>query len=58
MNTYDDYLKHEDGFIITIEECMRIYSKLVESISICTLDDKNEFWNDFIDRAARYTYKE
>lgn len=56
MNTYDAYLKHEDGFIITIEECMRIYSKLVESISLCTLDDKNEFWNAFIDRAARYTY--
>ncbi len=56
MNTYESYLKHEAGNIITIEECMEIYSQLVESISLCTLEDKDEFWNEFIDRAARYTY--
>ena len=56
MNTYEAYLKHESGFIITIEECMQIYSKLAESITLCTLEDKNEFWNDFINRTARYTF--
>ena len=56
MNTYEAYLKHEAGNIITIEECMEIYSKLVESISLCKLEDKDEFWKEFIDRAARYTY--
>ncbi|WP_139297961.1 hypothetical protein [Oribacterium sp. KHPX15] len=56
MNTYEAYLKHEAGNIITIEECMEIYSKLVESISLCKLEDKDEFWNEFIDRVARYTY--
>lgn len=56
MNTYESYLKHEAGNIITIEECMEIYSQLVESISLCKLEDKDEFWNEFIDRAARYTY--
>ena len=56
MDTYESYLKHEAGNIITIEECMEIYSQLVESISLCKLEDKDEFWNEFIDRAARYTY--
>ena len=27
MNTYESYLKHEAGNIITIEECMDIYSR-------------------------------
>ena len=56
MNTYEAYLNHGAGNIITIEECMQIYSKLVESISLCKMEDKEEFWNKFIDRAARYTY--
>ncbi|SEA97656.1 hypothetical protein SAMN05216349_1832 [Oribacterium sp. KHPX15] len=56
MNTYEAYLKHEAGNIITIEECMKIYSALVESISSCTVEDKLDFWNEFINRAARYAY--
>ena len=56
MNTYEAYLKHEAGNIITIEECMKFYSALVESISSCTVEDKLDFWNEFINRAARYAY--
>ena len=56
MNTYEAYLNHEAGNIITIEECMQIYKELVESITLCSLEDKDEFWNEFINRAARYTY--
>ncbi|WP_029201616.1 hypothetical protein [Oribacterium sp. NK2B42] len=56
INTYEAYLNHEAGNIITIEECMQIYKELVESITLCSLEDKDEFWNEFINRAARYTY--
>ncbi len=44
MNTYEAYLNHEAGNIITIEECMEIYSKLVESISLCKDELKQEDW--------------
>ena len=56
MNTYEAYLKHEAGNIITFEECFDIYSRLVESLIQCTFEDKGEFWHDFINRATRYTY--
>lgn len=56
MNTYESYLKHAAGNIITIEESMAIYSEMVESISKCQLEDKMDFWNNFIEKSARYTY--
>ncbi len=56
MNTYEGYLNHKAGCIITFEECLEIYTKLVESISSCTAEDKLDFWNEFINRAAKYTF--
>ncbi len=56
MNTYEAYLKHEAGNIITVEECMEIYSKMVESISSCKVEDKMDFWNEFIKYSGEYAY--
>ncbi|ETP71662.1 hypothetical protein UYO_2418 [Lachnospiraceae bacterium JC7] len=56
MNTYEEYLKHKAGNIITIEECMEIYSQMVESFSKCELEDKIDFWNSFIEKSSRYTF--
>ncbi|MBE6013758.1 MAG: hypothetical protein E7241_00115 [Lachnospiraceae bacterium] len=56
MNTYEQYLKHPAGNVLTIEDAMRIYSEMVESIEKCTMEDKKEFWKDFLKKAAEYTH--
>ena len=55
LNTYETYLKHPAGDILRLEEAMRIYDKLVASIEKCTMEDKMEFWNDFLAKASEYT---
>ena len=55
FNTYADYLKHPAGNILTMEDALRIYTQMTECISKCTLEDKMDFWNDFLKRAAKYT---
>ncbi len=55
INTYESYLKHPAGHILTIEDAMRIYGKMAESISKCKLEDKMDCWNDCLKRAADYT---
>lgn len=54
INTYDTYLKHPAGNILTIEDAMRIYEKMAECIRQCTIEDKMDFWNDCLKKAARY----
>ena len=56
INTYEDYLKHKAGEILTIEDAARIYNGMVESIKKCTLEDKMDFWNDCIKSAMEYCY--
>ena len=55
INTYESYLKHPAGQIITMEDALRIYEKMAESISKCKSDDKMDLWNDCLKRAADYT---
>ena len=55
INTYKAYLNHSAGNIITIDEALTIYEKMAESIEKCTLEDKMDFWNDCIKKAAVYS---
>ncbi len=47
INTYEAYLKHSSGNILTIEDAMRIYDAMAKSIEKCKLEDKLDFWNNF-----------
>ncbi|MCR4909555.1 MAG: hypothetical protein K5985_12060 [Lachnospiraceae bacterium] len=55
INTYEAYLKHPAGNILTVEDALRIYGKLAKCIEQCTLEDKMEFWQDLLKRAAEYS---
>ena len=54
INTYEAYLKHPAGNILTIEDAMKIYGEMADSIKKCTLEDKMDFWNDCLVKAAAY----
>ncbi len=56
INTYEKYLKHPAGNVLTVEEALKIYDELVESFEKCQLEDKMDFWNDFLKQAAEYAY--
>ena len=56
INTYESYLNNSSGNVLRIEEAQSIYSKMVASIGKCQLEDKLDFWNDFLKKAAEYTY--
>ena len=55
INTYEAYLKHPAGNILTVEEALRIYEEMAKSIEQCRLEDKMDFWNDCLKKAAKYT---
>lgn len=56
INTYEAYLESSRGNTLTIEDAMSLYHELVESFNKCTLEDKSDFWKDFLRKAAEYTY--
>ncbi len=55
INTYEDYLNNPHGNILRMEDALKIYTKMANCISRCTLEDKMDFWNDFLKKAADYT---
>ena len=55
INTYEEYLKHPSGNILKVEDAMKIYSGMAESIEKCELEDKMDFWNDCLKKACDYT---
>ncbi len=55
INTYEDYLDSPAGDILKIEDALQIYTKMADCISRCTLEDKMDFWNDCLKKAADYT---
>ena len=55
MNTYEGYLKNSAGSTLKIEDAMEIYQDLVESVGKCKLEDKMDFWNEFLQAALNYT---
>ena len=55
INTYEAYLKHEAGDILTIEDALKIYSALAKSIEQCQADYKMECWDDVLKNACDYT---
>lgn len=56
IHTYEAYLNHPAGDVLKIEDAMKIYKELTESVAKCKLDDKIELWDDFLRKAAEYTY--
>lgn len=54
MNTYESYLNHPAGNILTMEDALEIYTALNESILKCPVEDKTEFYDDFIKKALKY----
>ena len=55
MNTYEGYLENSAGSTLRIEDAMEIYQALVESFGKCTMEDKMDFWNEFLQGALTYT---
>ncbi len=53
INTYEDYLKQPNS--LKIEDAMKIYSEMADSIGKCSLEDKMDFWNEILIKAAEYT---
>ncbi len=54
INTYENYLKHPAGDILTMEDAAHIYEQMAASIEKCTAEDKMELWNETIKKAALY----
>ncbi|MCR4657579.1 MAG: hypothetical protein K5770_15340 [Lachnospiraceae bacterium] len=55
INTYENYLKSKAGAILKIENALRIYTKMALCVGKCSLEDKMDFWNDCLKKAAEYT---
>ena len=55
MKTYEDYLNHEYGNILTVEDAMSIYTRMVNAIAKCEHEAKQELWDDFVQRSIKYT---
>ncbi len=55
INTYEAYLKHPAGNILTFEDAMKIYGKMAASVAECRMEDKMDFWDDCLKKAAAYT---
>lgn len=56
IRTYEAYLNHPAGNTLTIEDAMKIYQEMAESIMKCTLEDKMDFWDDCLRKASEYAY--
>ena len=55
MNTYEEYLDHKAGHILTMEDALSIYTRMADAIAKCEHDAKKELWDDFIVRSFKYT---
>ncbi len=55
INTYKAYLKNSAGSELKIEEAMSIYERMASSIDRCKMEEKFDFWKDFLKAAAEYT---
>lgn len=53
INTYEAYLEQPD--CLKIEDALNIYKHMTECIGKCTMEDKMEFWNEFLEKAGVYT---
>lgn len=56
MDSYEQYLSHEAGNVLPIDEALCIYNNLIETIKVCRSEDKDEFVSDLIDKASKYAY--
>lgn len=54
INTYEKYLKHKAGNILKVEDAMKIYREMADSIIQCKIEDKMDFWNSCLTKAATY----
>ncbi len=56
IHTYEAYLNHPAGNVLIVEDALKIYKEMAESIGKCQMEDKLDFWNDFVKKAAEYAY--
>ncbi len=55
IHTYEKYLKHPTGNSLKIEDALQIYEEMAASFEKCRLEDKMDFWNECLKKAAEYT---
>ena len=55
MNTYEEYLDHKAGNILTMEDALSIYTRMANAIAKCEHEAKTELWDDFVVRSYKYT---
>ena len=55
INTYKAYLENSAGSELKIEDAMNIYDRMAGSIDSCKMEEKFDFWKDFLKAAAEYT---
>ena len=55
MNSYEAYLRHPAGNVLTMEDALRIYTDLNKSIERCAAEDTMELYNEFLQKALEYT---
>lgn len=54
MNSYEMYLNHPAGDIITMEEALQIYTDIFSGVKECKIEDKDQFVKNFITKACKY----
>lgn len=55
MESYNTYLEHPAKNVLPVEEAVKIYENLVETIESCKAEDKDEFVQDLIEKAINYS---
>ena len=54
MDSYNTYLNHSAGDVLTLEEALQIYNDIFEGVEKCCIEDKDEFVEDFLRKSCRY----
>ena len=55
INTYEAYLNHPAGNTLNVEDALRLYNEMTDSVLKSKTGDKMEFWEDFLRNAAEYS---
>lgn len=54
MDTYESYLQHPAGNVLTFEEALQIYNDMAAGVSQCCCEYKDEIVQDFLKKAFSY----
>lgn len=53
MNKYRTYIDEVKN-ALPMEEALRIYEDITETVEKCTIEDKNDFFNEMVKKACKY----